>query len=177
MNSSVVIIIVILVISVVVIGINKEKRDINNNMEQIRKSYSFLTGSINKYNDIRTEYIDKTSVLILDDFKDKHADFINILDQYNEVMKNIDSYISNINYRCMYLYNDNEINNICNSYKGIYEKVVNLYVNDLNNYNNLITKYNEYNEEKLPLYEMVHKDYIDYDNDSVFLGRNDSNEK
>ena len=92
------------------------------------------------------------------------------LEEYNKEMKNIDTYITNIKMRCTGIYNDSEINKVCNSYKTVYEKIVNLYISDIDNYNNFITKYNENKNDKLELIEKIHKDYIDYDEDGIVYG-------
>ena len=85
-------------------------------------------------------------------------------------MKNIDNYISNINFRCKGTYNDSKINKLCDTYKGVYEKLVNLYISDIDNYNNFITEYNKNKNESLELIDKVHDDYIDYDNDGLVYG-------
>ena len=158
------------VILILVLIINKERKEIKYNMEVINKNYSLLTGSINKYNEIRSKYSEMSKVLLYDTYKDKHDEFTSLLADYNQEMKNIDNYISNINFRCKGTYNDSKINKLCDTYKGVYEKLVNLYISDIDNYNNFITEYNKNKNESLELIDKVHDDYIDYDNDGLVYG-------
>ena len=72
-------------------------------------------------------------------------------------------------------YPDGVINSKCNNYKAIYEQVVNYYVTDIKNYNNNIKKYNEYQKSInsnliLNIYK-TDKDYIDYNEDKIFDGK------
>ena len=60
----------------------------------------------------------------------------------------------NIIYRV--IYEDKNINKICDSYQELYEKIINLYVLDINNYNKKIDGYNNYKNENIDNYEMIH---------------------
>lgn len=101
--------------------------------------------------------------------KSKLSNYENLVD---ELGKNTDS----LNELCnnMY-YPDVTINSKCNNYKIIYEQVVNYFITDINNYNNNIKKYNEYQMSinsamTLSLYR-TNKEYIDYNGDKKFDGR------
>ena len=72
-------------------------------------------------------------------------------------------------------YPDGTIDSKCNNYKVIYEQVINYFVTDINNYNNNIKKYNEYQKSInsnliLNIYK-TDKDYIDYNEDKIFDGK------
>ena len=95
--------------------------------------------------------------------------FTNI-EKCNNINK-IDDYVETINSKCNVIYSDIEVNKICDSYDTLYEKLINLYVQDLNNYNNKITSYNEYKKESIELFNQIHKDYIDYNKDNTYEGR------
>ena len=57
----------------------------------------------------------------------------------------------------------------------IYEQVVNYFVSDIEVYNKNIDKYNKYQEELETLYRLkpydTDKQYIDYNHDKVFDGK------
>ncbi len=163
-------IIIFAALLILVITMYRDKQNTKNNMESINKNYQSLTVNVTKYNEIRTKYSSLSSVLIMDSYDKKHEEITALLNEYNDVMKKIDNNIININLRCKGLYNDIEINKICNSYKVTYEKIVNLYVDDLKQYNDFIVKYNEYKMKELPVIDMVHEEYIDYNNDTIFEG-------
>ena len=67
------------------------------------------------------------------------------------------------------IFNDSIINNICNTYKLTYEQIINVYVNDIENFNNLVDTYN--NETKLNLKKFTSSNvdkYIDYNKDGKY---------
>ena len=154
----------------------KDKMETERNMESIKKNYNLLTTSVGEYNEIRAKYATMSEVLLMDKYEESHEEYINLLTDYNKVMKEIDSYITNISFRCNNKYSDSEVTKVCDNYKSLYEKLVNLYVNDINNYNKFIEKYNEYKEAKLEKFEMVHEDYIDYNSDNIYEGREEREE-
>ena len=49
--------------------------------------------------------------------------------------------------------------------------MINLYITDLNMYKKSIKKYNEYNNANIAAFEMIHKEYIDYNHDNKYEGR------
>ena len=163
-------IVVLTIIVIIVLLVGKENKESENNKEIIRKNYKMLTESVNKYNEIRTKYSEMTGVLVITSFKDKYEELDKLMTEYNTEMENIDTYISNIKLRCDREYNDSEIDKVCNNYKNLYEKLVNLYVGDVENYNKFITEYNKSKNESLELMKSLHDKYIDYDEDGNIDG-------
>ena len=53
------------------------------------------------------------------------------MNKYNNNIAEIDTYINNIKSKCNHLYRDSKVNNICDTYQLTYEKLINLYVGDL----------------------------------------------
>ncbi len=172
----VILIIFIAFVVIFVLSMRKDKLATERNMENIKKNYNLLTNSVNDYNEIRTKYAEMSSVLIMDKYEENHEAYTTLLTDYNKVMKDIDSYITNISFRCNNKYSDSEVNKVCDNYQELYEKLVNLYVNDLNNYNKVIDKYNDYKNTEIEKFEMVHEDYIDYNNDNIYEGREEREE-
>ena len=143
-------------------------------MEVINTNYKELQDNVLEYNNIRTEYSSKIKDVYLDSFKDKIEEYNSLLDKYNKVIEKIDKNIDNINNKYNMLYNDININKVCNSYKVSYEKLINLYINDINNYNDKIKEYNEYKKDNIELNKIVHNNYIDYNKDNIYEGRDSS---
>ena len=101
--------------------------------------------------------------------KNKLSNYENLVDELEKNTNSLDELCNN-----MY-YPDGVINSKFNNYKAIYEQVVNYYVTDIKNYNNNIKKYNEYqksigSDKTLDLYS-TDKDYIDYNEDKIFDGK------
>ena len=149
--------------------IKKEKQD------KVTKAYSDLTEEVKEYNEIRTQYNEKISNFILDKYKEEHEEYLKLLNSYNEVITNIDKSINALSDNCNIIYKDSNTNKICSNYKQTYEKLINIYISDIKNYNNNITKYNEYKNDNIELYKAIYDEYIDYNNDNTYEGR-DNNE-
>jgi hypothetical protein len=100
----------------------------------------------------------------------------NKLSNYENLVDELTKNTNNMNKLCddMY-YPDSEINNKCNNYKSIYEQVINYFVSDIAVYNSHIDKYNQFQASinsnlKLDYYK-TDKDYIDYNKDKKFDGK------
>ena len=107
---------------------------------------------------------------------DKHDEYLNVLDRYDKIIAKVEEDISKIDDKCVIKYNDSNTDRICNNYKELYEKLVNLYVMDLNNYNEIVDGYNEYKNNNVSKYEDKFKEYIDFNNDKKYEGI-DNNEE
>lgn len=165
-----------LVIIFLVYNILNSQKLKKENINYIKTAYNDLTDNINTYNSIRTKYNEKLSSFVLATYENEHNDYINLLTEYNKTIENIDNSITKIKSKCNIIYNDININKICSNYETMYEKLVNIYVTDINMYNENIKKYNEYKNENLKVFEKIHTDYIDYNKDGKYEGR-DSNEE
>lgn len=163
-------------LTVFLVNIIRDSKNTKLNVDSIKKSYGLLTNSVDKYNETREKFNDLSNGLVLDNYKAKNDEFITLLTNYNKIINNIDNYVTNIRAKCNLVSSASEVSNICASYSVTYEKLVNLYVNDINKYNEIITKYNEFKDEELALFEAVHEDYIDYNNDKIYEGRDSSAE-
>lgn len=161
-------------ISLLIVNIMKDKKEITKNIEVIKYNYNELSQNVLEYNGIRRELSEKLNNFMYDKFLNDKEEYEEILTKYNTNINKIDNNIKNIDDRCKNIYNDKDINNICKSYKTNYEKIINIYINDLTNYNNKVTSYNEYKNENNSLFELIHKDYIDYNNDNVYEGRSNN---
>ena len=172
-----IVLLIVTIISVLVINITKERKNLRKNIEIIEYNYNELKTNVEEYNQIRTELSTKLNDFIYDKYASEHESYTTILTNYNNVIKNIDKNISNLDDKCNVIYSDLNINKICDSYKITYEKLINLYISDLTNYNNKINSYNEYKGTEINLFELVHKEYIDYNDDYKYEGKDVENEK
>ena len=152
-------------VSFFVINLKKEQKVLASNMKEIKDSYELLNGNVSSYNSIRDEISIKLASFFYDSYMKEKNSYDDIFTRYNSTVGEIDKNIANIDKYCDVLYNDSNVNKICGSYKVLYEKLVNIYVSDLNNYNQKISGYNEYKKDNIPLFTMIHSDYIDYNKD------------
>ena len=94
--------------------------------------------------------------------KNKLSNYENLVDELKKNTNSLDDLCND-----MY-YPDGTINSKCNNYKSIYEQVVNYFVTDINKYNEYQKSINS--DKTLALYK-TDKDYIDYNEDKIFDGK------
>lgn len=173
MKKIIALVVFLVLISLGIFAYFNIKEDINktnNAIDLIKENYEELTINVNTYNDTRSSLNDKLSNFFISTYKSEQEEYNLILDNYNNVIELIDNNISNISSNCNTLYKDLEINKICSTYQVLYEKLINLYVKDLNIYNNKVAEYNNEKKESIPNKNMIHNEYIDYNNDNVYEG-------
>ena len=91
-----------------------------------------------KGDELRRDLSDKLNDFIYDKYPNEHDVYFELINKYNDNIKNIDKSVNNIDSRCDVIYNDISVNKICDSYEVLYEKLINLYVTDINNYNDWV---------------------------------------
>ena len=167
----VLLLLVLFLVTLFVLNIVNDKKMSRENMQVIKDNYNQLSEYVSGYNQIRTDLSDKLNDFIYDKYPSEHDMYLELINKYNDNIKNIDKSVNNIDSRCDVIYNDISVNKICDSYEVLYEKLINLYVTDINNYNDKIIGYNQYKGNDV--YQevlLLHKDYIDYNNDKKYEG-------
>lgn len=162
---------ILLIAIILILNIVNDKKNLQKNMQIIKYNYNELSIAVTEYNQIRTNLSELLNNFIYEEYPNNHSRYVELLKNYNSNINKIDDYVEVINNKCNVIYIDIEVNKICDSYDDLYEKLINLYVQDLNNYNNKITSYNEYKKENIELFNQIHKDYIDYNKDNTYEGR------
>ncbi len=165
-----IILITIALISVITASFLKDKQKLSEDMEIIKNNYQELNENVSSYNTIRTNYNKLSKDFYYETYQEKHENYVKLLTNYNEVIKKIDKNIEEIDSRCEAIYKDISVNNICSSYKILYEKLINLYIVDLKTYNNKLKGYNENKNDTIEEFAMIHSEYIDYNKDNTYEG-------
>ena len=165
-----IVLVLLVIVLLLVIGIVNDKKNSKKNMELIKENYDLLSNNVNEYNQIRNSLSDKLNNFIYEEYSKEHDGYVELLNKYNNNIGLIAGNVNVINSKCNVIYSDISVNKICDSYGVLYEKLINLYVIDLNNYNNKISSYNEYKNEDVELFNMIHKEYIDYNDDGKYEG-------
>ena len=176
---SIIVIVLIIIISLLILLIGKIKNDkqiSNENIEIITINYEKLSKNIDDFNQIRNEYVELSSEFFYETYLEEEKKYLDILSRYKDNINKITLNINNIDDKCYMLYDDLSINKKCNTYKIIYEKLINLYIRDVKDYNNKIDGYNNYKNSNINFFEIEYKDYIDYNNDNRYEGI-DNNEE
>ena len=102
----------------------------------------------------------------------------NQLSNYEHLVDELTKNTNELNSLCKNVfYPDATTNSRCKNYLIIYEQVINYFVEDIELYNGNVDKYNKLQEEEDSLFRLrryiTDKQYIDYNHDNVFEGRED----
>lgn len=170
---AVVIVILLFIVIVVLKNIKDENDKLDKVMKKVEVSAELLEDNIETYNDNRNKLASLLGDYYSDMLVDDYDKYISILSEQEDTVKAIYTNVLELDKNCGdRLFSRKEINNTCNNYKDYYETVVNVYINDEGQVNDLIKSYNEDANNKLEEYhskELV--DYIDYNGDNKYLGR------
>jgi hypothetical protein len=103
------------------------------------------------------------------EIKNRLSNYESLVDSLEKNTKKLDSLCDDV------YYPDSTVNSKCSNYKSIYEQVVNYFVSDIALYNKNVKTYNEYQASNNSLLSVesynTDKDYIDYNDDKVFDGK------
>ena len=173
---------IILVLTVIVSGVllvnsfNKDKQEMLENGYLINESYDKVKSEVINYNQMRVDIASLIDNFYYSTIVNEYEENLDKFKKYDDIVNNITKEINVIDGKCNQIYQDKKINNICNNYKVDYETIVNVFVNDINNYNNKLSNYNKDEEKNLELFKSNYiNNYIDYNNDSVYLKKDDIN--
>jgi len=171
----IVILSIILVLSIIItiflVKLKKSQELSQEDMAKITSNYQLVSDKVNEYNKIRVtlnEYMDN---FYFDTYLENENNYLVTLNSYDQAMKDIQGYIQVIDEKCIVIYKDSSVNSICQTYQTLYEKLVNLYVSDITNYNSKIISYNDYKNSDIELYPMLYTEYLDYNKDKTKEGQ------
>lgn len=177
----VVIIAVILIILVsLILGVNKLIKDYKEDVKKTKKILSEITEDyadfekkINPYNKDLTKLINMLNEnSYYEKIKKNQKAVIEQIEIVSKEVEEISSY-ENLKEHCTKTYADGKASRACKSFSKTYEKSVNVYIDIITAYNNIIDKANNISDgkQKLEKYDNKIKNYIDYDKDGKYLGK------
>ena len=106
----------------------------------------------------------------IEKLNEKYEIIINNLKEEENIIKEIEKKVKKLDTSCHNTFNNKDVNKICNNYKKYYETIINIFVNDVKDVNDIVKKYNENNTDKLEEYQ-TNYNYIDYNKDGKYLER------
>jgi len=161
--------VVVTFITIFIINLNKDKEIMDENQNIINFSYNNLKNEVSNYNELRNDVLQFINNFYFNTIADDYSNNVEILNKYNTSLGKITSEVKVLDDKCNVIYKDKDINTICTNYKTDYETIANLFMNDINNYNNKLSMYNNESEEKFALFKSDYiSDYIDYNNDNKY---------
>lgn len=177
MMGSLIGLMMIVLIIILISNFNNDKKEMLENEKIISESYERVKEEVINYNKIRKDVSEFINNFYYSTISKEYSNNLDKFKEYDEIVNNITNEIFKIDSRCNQIYQDKDINNICDNYKNDYETIVNVFVNDMNNYNNKLTNYNNNSNSNLDLFKSSYiNDYIDYNNDNIYLKRDEVND-
>lgn len=164
---------IVIALSIFFQNIKKDTKQNKDTMKKIQTIYQILEENISTYNETRNNLVTNLENYYTENLEQDYVTFINLLTQEEDTISAIKTNIEELEKNCQdQIFSKKEINTICSSYPEYYEKVVNIFINDKNQFNNIIRIYNKTATKPLEeFYPTQNKDYIDYNKDGKFLER------
>lgn len=141
------------------------------NKQRIIDDFTELTVLTGNNNDIEGNINTKLLTFNNETYPQEHEEYQTALNEYQENFKLIKKHTEGVEENCKRDFEDSRVSIMCKSYQMLYEEATNNYIETITNYNNMIKKYNETAATPYSELEMIEKEYIDYNQDNVFLGK------
>lgn len=164
-------------VSSFVLGLKNDKAETYNRMELVSDEFEKFDNNTNAFEEFRDElYSDVLSNVYYDTLYIQDVEIKNRLSNYESLVDSLEKNTKKLDKLCDDVYYpDSTVNSECSNYKSIYEQVVNYFVSDIALYNKNVKTYNEYQASNNSLLSVENystdKDYIDYNDDKVFDGK------
>jgi hypothetical protein len=125
----------------------QEQKKSLENIQEISTLYDELNENALKFNSKKTEYDSIMDTVFYTNFYTKNEEIVKILNEYDEILKDIITNGNNLKEKCAVYYSDADTTQKCNSYKISYESAVQVFLSDIERYNTLVENYNTWTEE------------------------------
>ena len=158
-------------------GLKKDRELVVRRMEDVSSSYETFSTSVSLYGDYREDFHESIlenlyyeTMYATDSFTRQE------LKKYESMVDDITAQVDTLEVLCKDVYYpDGSINSMCMNYRTMYEQVVNFFVSDIENYNEVVNKFNNYqtsiNSSNLVKEYTTTKNYIDYNGDHIIEGK------
>ncbi len=128
-------------------ALKEEEKIKEENKNEIKEKYVQLNEMAENFNTQKKEYDDLYNDTFLNNLKEKEERFIEALNSYQKILKEIQQIAEEIHNKCNQDYQDNTITKNCSSIKKTSESASNVFQNDVERYNILIDNYNTWLNE------------------------------
>lgn len=153
-------------------NMNNESEKLKKNAELIIAEHSKFEEYFNDFNEMNMRYHNEVyNNLFIEEVDDNYSNWISVLDSYRESVLKIESMESFIRGNCFVDdYLNSDVKSKCELMVKLYEAAINRYVSDVENFNNIISIYNESvsSSDSVPLYDLEGRDGgIDFNDDGI----------
>ena len=159
------------------IGLREDHQRVLRRMDDVSGIFEGFSTNTTMFEDYRDElYTEVLGNVYYDTMYKTDETVKGKLNEYEAIVDSIKKDTKKLDSLCKHVYYpDSEVNKMCINYKSIYEQVVNYYVTDIHTYNDNVEKYNAYQDTikkdlKIKKYHTEY-DYIDYNGDKIFDGK------
>lgn len=168
-------------ISSFIISFQNDKKETLKRESKVERIYNDFYNKSTRFNETREDIYNNIlndtyyDLVIENDsiYKNKFSDYELLVDKIEKLAKELKTLCTNV------YYSSSSVNNKCSTYSVTYEQINNYFVTDIKLYNEYINKSNTYQRElsnnNVVLGYVTKKEYIDYNNDKDYDGKEDSN--
>ena len=143
-------------------------------MNSIRNYNNLIEKNVIDYNASRKTLATLLKTTYIDSFDSKKDNIFMLLDKELNYIKSTKNYVLELDKNCKgKMYADAYVNEICLRYGTNYESMVNVFVSDYTNINNMVTAYNESHDDLDQYSSVEFGKYIDYNGDGIYSGKGD----
>lgn len=155
--------------------IKKEKEEIYNIQKQYDDFQKNMENTVDKRDSIYKDLKDFYSYY--DAIESDYSSAVKLFKEYEELLKKTEESGKYLKEKCgSYDYMSSDVTTKCYAFSRNYEQAINSFIDDVYVFNLKIKDYNTWikntSKKQLEEYQTEYKDYIDYDKDGKYLGKN-----
>lgn len=167
-------------VSTFILGLKADRVETLNRMVEVNDVFEIFSANTTAFENTRDElYTEVLGNLYYDNMfasdgiiKAKLSNYESLVDELGKNAQTLKALCEDV------YYPDGNVNNKCFNYKSIYEQVVNFFLSDIKVYNDNVKAYNDYQTANNLTFSVKEykskKKYIDYNEDGVFDGKEDT---
>lgn len=151
----------------------KNMRDAANTTTIVNGFNAFKEQALLFSNERSRIYAELFDVIIISEIPSQKQYYDETFNNYLNIVKELDNVSSDLKELCPnHTYKDKDLVSKCSSFITAYETSINYFIKDINTFNSNFELYNDRSDVKLELYSTEeYKDFIDYNGDGIYLGR------
>lgn len=174
--TTIVILLIIFGIYRFIVGFKEDKELTIEKSKEIIEEYNNFNKEVLTFAQKRDEIYKLRENTYLEEFSKNVDGWNQLMEIHTNNIKNIEKSSKILKENCIVKFADPNVNSKCTIFKSTYEAANNYYITDVKSYNKIVKEYNEWAEnngqEKLKQIEYsLYKNYIDYDKDGEYFGK------
>lgn len=151
-------------------------------MKEVNEDYPTFNKSMTEFVNKRNAFYKQKDEIFLEDIGKNVNVWVKFMADYEKIINKVEDNSKRLKPNCKNDFGDINAKTECNQFRVNYEAAMNYYITDVKVYNNIVKEYNEWlinnnsSYQKLEKVSLtIYKDYIDYDEDGEYFGKEGSN--